>query len=117
MHGLCRSAMHASVPVRSKRCAWGERLSTCVLAQGLVLRVATYVVLRWGSHLSSFSLYKFFTFCWQRLSAQGQQRWSSLRQRAGAAWGRQLQLPAHADAEGPSSEAAADAQQPLLSHA
>ena len=40
--------------------------------QGLVLRAATYVVLRWGSSLSSFSPYKFFTYCWQRLSASSQ---------------------------------------------
>ena len=62
----------------------------CPAWQGLVLRVATYIVLRWGSSLSSFSAYKFFTFCWQRLSASSQQRWTSLRTRAttaAAAWG------------------------------
>ena len=52
--------------------------------QGVVLRVATFVVLRYGSTLSKFSVHRFFTLCWMRVSATCA-RWRSLR---AAAWHR-----------------------------
>ena len=56
----------------------------CCLTQGVVLRVATFVVLRYGSTLSKISVHRFFTLCWMRVSATCA-RWRSLR---AAAWGR-----------------------------
>ena len=35
-----------------------------------MLRVATFVVLRYGSTLSKLSVHRFFTLCWTRVSAR-----------------------------------------------
>ena len=59
------------------------------LGQGVVLRVATFVVLRYGSTLSKISVHRFFTLCWMRVSAACA-RWRSLRS---AAWGRAASCP------------------------
>ncbi len=71
----------------------------CCLGQGVVLRMATFVVLRYGSTLSKISVHRFFTLCWMRVSAACA-RWRSLRS---PAWRRSGYLP------GGSSGAAADA--------
>ena len=52
------------------------------LVQGVVLRAATFMVLRYGSSVRRISLFKFFTFCWLRISRTSQQRWASLRRHA-----------------------------------
>ena len=43
-----------------------------------MLRVATFVVLRYGSTLSKFSVHRFFTLCWMLVSRTCT-RWRSLR--------------------------------------
>ncbi|KAK9908170.1 hypothetical protein WJX75_003729 [Coccomyxa subellipsoidea] len=72
-----------------------------IFLQGVVLRAATFLVLRYGSQVRRVSLFKFFTFCWLRISRSSQQRWASLRRRASSTF--------------PGPSAAADAStQPLL---
>jgi hypothetical protein len=48
-------------------------------------------VLRFGSKLCSISLFKFFTFCWLRISRSSQKRWNSLRRRASSSVPQQQQ--------------------------
>ena len=59
------------------------------LGQGVVLRMATFVVLRYGSTLSKISVHRFFTLCWMRVSAACA-RWRSLRS---PAWRRSATCP------------------------
>ena len=72
------------------------------LVQGVVLRAATFLVLRYGSQVRRVSLFKFFTFCWLRISRTSQQRWASLRRRASSTF------------PGPFAAAADANMQPLL---
>ena len=75
-----------------------SRVYAAVPLQGVVLRMATFVVLRYGSTLSKISVHRFFTLCWMRIS-RACARWRSLRTAASSR-------------EAPSAELGV--QQPLL---
>lgn len=60
----------------------------------MILRAATFLVLRYGSQLRRVSLFKFFTFCWLRISHSSRQRWASLRRRTSSFGGESPMAPA-----------------------
>lgn len=85
--------------------------------QGVVLRAATFLVLRYGSAVRRVSLFKFFTFCWMRISRSSQQRWASLRRRASSsAHAAHVPAPAQADPHMPAHAQADPATEPLLQY-
>ncbi|BDA44911.1 probable broad substrate specificity ATP-binding cassette transporter at N-terminal half [Coccomyxa sp. Obi] len=77
-----------------------------IFLQGVILRAATFLVLRYGSQLGRVSLFKFFTFCWLRISHSSRQRWASLRRRTSSFGGESPMAPA--------AQAINPAAQPLL---